>query len=99
MAQGQPRFLDALQKYDPDFHKAVSDFREAGRGKVLDAKTRVLISLALDAACGASRGVGSIARQARAQGVTDDEIRETLRIAATSGLYQVLVASGSAFPE
>lgn len=99
MAQRQPAFLDALQKYDPDFYKAVSAFREASRGKALDAKTGILISLALDAALGARDGVKNIARMARAQGVTDDEIRETLRIAATAKMYGALVVSANAFAE
>ena len=99
MAQRQPAFLDALEKNDPDFYKAVSAFREASRSTALDAKTGILISLAIDAATGATHGVKSIARRARAQGVTDDEIRETLRIAATANMYQALVTSANAYAE
>lgn len=99
MAQRQPAFMDDLEKYDADFYKVVSTFREASRSTVLDPKTAILISLAIDAATGATHGVKSIARRARSQGVTDDEIRETLRIAASAGLYQGIVTSAHAFSE
>ena len=46
----------------------------------LDAKTKHLIAMALDAIVGADRGVASLADVARQHGATEEEIGETLRI-------------------
>lgn len=53
MAQPQLRFFDALQKYDPEFYKAACGLRDASRGTALDPKTRILITMGLDAVIGA----------------------------------------------
>ena len=47
----------------------------------LDAKTKYLITLALDAYKGAQEGVKVLAAQARGAGATDMEICEALRLA------------------
>jgi alkylhydroperoxidase/carboxymuconolactone decarboxylase family protein YurZ len=57
-----------------------------------------LIALALDAAHGASHGVASIADQLRAQGTTDSEIAEALRLAYFAYGNSILTTSSAAFP-
>jgi len=65
----------------------------------LDVKTKVLITLALDAFHGADAGVRALAATARKLGVTDAQIVETLRIAYITSGMGTLVASRSAFVE
>ncbi len=99
MAQPQLRFFDALQKYDPEFYKAASGLRDASRGAALDPKTRILITMGLDAVIGASSGVKALAKQARALGASEDEIKETLRLVSSVKLNQALDAAMNAFEE
>jgi alkylhydroperoxidase/carboxymuconolactone decarboxylase family protein YurZ len=63
----------------------------------LDQKTKVLITLALDAAHGAREGVVSLAGQARSLGASDAEIAEAIRIAYFVAGNSVLAAAGAAF--
>lgn len=99
MAQPQLRFFESLQKYDPEFYKAALGLRDASRGTALDSKTRILITMGLDALIGASSGVKALANQARALGASEDEIRETLRLVSSVKLNQALEASMHAFEE
>lgn len=98
MTQRQPAFIDALQKYDPEFYKVVAAVREkTGAKGALDAKTKTLISLALDTAAGANQGVKNLAGRARALGASEDEIREVMRLVYSNRGSQALVAAQSAF--
>lgn len=99
MAQPQPHFFDALEKYDPEFYKAATAFRNASRGPSLDNKTRVLITMALDATNGAAHGVKNLSRQARALGATENEIKEVLRLVASNKMNEALATSMHAFEE
>lgn len=100
MVTRQPTFFDALQKYDPEFYKVVLPVREKSRAPgALDAKTKTLISLALDTASGASQGVKNLARQARGLGASDDEIREVLRLVYSNNGNKALSAAQAAFEE
>jgi alkylhydroperoxidase/carboxymuconolactone decarboxylase family protein YurZ len=63
----------------------------------LDIKTKVLITLALDAFHGAGGGVKVLAAAARNLGVTDGQIKEALRIAYSTSGMSALVASRAAF--
>ena len=98
--QRQPVFLDALQKYDSEFYKVVSAVREKAQARgALDAKTKTLISLALDTAAGASQGVKNLAGRARQLGASEDEIREVMRLVYSNKGNQALAAAQSAFAE
>ncbi len=100
MAERQPAFWDALQKYDPEFYKAAIPVREKARAiGSLDAKTKTLISLALDTMSGANHGVKNLAKQARALGASDDEIREVLRLVSNVKINQALSAAQAAFED
>jgi len=97
MAQ-RPTFMDELKKHDPVFFEAVSAVSAKSReGGALDAKTKALISLALDAAGSHPDGVRSLAARARAIGVKDQEIVETIRLVFMVAGIPGLVAGMSAF--
>ncbi|TGE34501.1 carboxymuconolactone decarboxylase family protein [Desulfosporosinus sp. Sb-LF] len=94
-----PIYLKFLENNDPDFAQAIEKvFTSAMTPGTLDQKTKLLIALALDAAHGAGQGVASIANQLRAQGVTDTEIAEALRIAYFAFGNSILATSSAAFP-
>lgn len=74
--------LQVFDKIDPELRKAVEDLRVLALSDgALPKKYKLLIAMALDAAHGASDGVGSLANQAIQAGATKDEIAETLRVA------------------
>lgn len=82
MSKNHPLFITALEKSDPELYKAVSglfDLSMAPGG--LDAKTKVLIALAIDAFSGSAEGVRSLAAAARGMGITEGQISEAVRIA------------------
>ncbi|MEL1136476.1 carboxymuconolactone decarboxylase family protein [Desulfitobacterium sp. THU1] len=93
-----PPFLRPLEAYDPilaqEIEKIVSlSFQKS----TLDERTRILITLALDAALGASEGVANLAGQARRLGVSDQEIADTLRLAYFTSGCSTLTTSFAAF--
>lgn len=95
-----PPFLKPLEKNDPEFAQAIEAVASAAfQPGALDAKTKILISLALDAAHGAREGVTALAQQARRVGITDQEIAEALRLAYFAFGNSILTSSFAAFPE
>ncbi len=96
----RPTFMDELRKRDPEFFELVgavmTKTREAG---ALDAKTKTLITLALDAAGSHPEGVRNLAARARAMGATEQEIIETIRLAFLGAGIPGLVAGLAAFRE
>ena len=93
-----PLYLKFLENNDPDFSQAIEKvFTSAMMPGALDQKTKLLIALALDAAHGASQGVSAIANQLRAQGTSDTEIAEALRIAYFAFGNSILGTSSAAF--
>jgi len=94
-----PPFLAAVDKYDPDFAKAIENVYSSAMGPgALDQKTRLLIALALDASHGASQGVTNIAKQLKNMGTDDAEIAEAIRIAYFASGNLILSSYSSAFP-
>lgn len=95
-----PPFLAALEKNDPKFAAVIEQVVTTSMSPgALDAKTKMLIALALDAAHGAVDGVASLAKQLRAIGTTDEEIAEALRLAYFAFGNSILVASSAAFEQ
>jgi alkylhydroperoxidase/carboxymuconolactone decarboxylase family protein YurZ len=99
MAQ-RTTFMDELRKRDPEFFELVSAVsnkaREAG---ALEPKTKTLITLALDAAGSHPEGVKNLAARARATGVREEEIIETIRLVFLVAGIPGLVAGLAAFTE
>ena len=82
MPKNYPPFVMELEKNDPELFKVVSSLFDIAMGPgELDAKTKVLITLALDAYAGSEQGVAGLAASARSMGITEGQIAETLRIA------------------
>ncbi len=76
-----PAFVEKFRNSDPKLVDLIAQLRDHAMAPgALDAKTKLLIAMALDAIVGADRGVASLADAARQNGATEEEIGETLRI-------------------
>jgi alkylhydroperoxidase/carboxymuconolactone decarboxylase family protein YurZ len=92
-------FMDKLKRLDPEFHEVMSAVSaKSQQPGTLDPKT-IILSLALDAAGSHPDGVRNIASRARAMGVKDQEIIETIRLAFMVAGIPGLVAGLAAFPD
>lgn len=92
-----PPFMQKVQKNDPELFDIVARFHNLVMGPgVLDAKTKLLIMLAVDALAGSS-GVKGIAETARKTGATESEIVEALRLAHYVAGNKVLFTAMAAF--
>lgn len=82
----EPEFLTKLRAHDPEFADHVAAIaQDAGTEDALSAQTKTLITLALDAADGNTTGVEDLAAVARSQGVSEEELVETVKIIANQG--------------
>lgn len=100
MAVHLPPFVQALEKRDPELYEAVKNVAGVANAPgALDAKTKTLISLALDAYIGSERGVAALAGRARELGATDQEINEALRLSYSVSGMKALATSTNAFPK
>ncbi len=98
MAVNLPPFVQQLAERDPELFEAVKKVTEVAMAPgALDAKTKTLIGLALDAYIGAERGVMVLANRARELGATEQEICEALRLSYSISGSRCLAASCSAF--
>ena len=79
MPQQSGGFLSKLEQVDPDFSKLIKEIRGEITTGALDAKTRSLISLAVHIAL--AQGDAKGAQSSRSLGATNDEIKETVRLA------------------
>lgn len=94
----KPWYMEAMEKRDPEFAQMLGSLmaKVSGPG-ALDAKTKTLITLALDAAGYHKDGVVALAKRARAQGASDAEIWETIRLAYLVGGFPGLTTGLAAF--
>ena len=100
MSKHLPPFVAALEKRDPElFGLMQSMIKPVLTPGALDVKTKVLISIAVDAISGADKGVKNLAAMARQAGATDDEIKEALRVAQASANIQFLSTMTAAFAD
>ncbi|MGB9955555.1 carboxymuconolactone decarboxylase family protein [Haloferax prahovense] len=96
----EPDFLKTLRAHDPEFADHVAAIaRNAGADNALSAQTKTLITLALDAADGNTSGVKNLAAVARAQGVSEQELAETVKVVANQGGLGRLAAAAHALEE
>ena len=78
----KPFFVEALERNDPELLGQMTSLQEfVSTDGALSAKTKTLMSMLADAILGHPEGVRAIAQRARAQGATDQEISETVRVA------------------
>lgn len=93
-----PAFLKPLGEKDPEFAQRVVDLMRAADAEgALPAKVKTLMSLLGDAILGHPDGVAAIAQRARQQGVSEQEIAETVRMAFMAGGLPALVTGLRAF--
>lgn len=85
-------FLRKLMETDPAFAEPVLKVRELATYTpgALDVKTKLLIAFALDVAHGEAAGAGILAKRARANGATDEEIADVVRVLYSTGGLQCL---------
>ena len=95
---GKPFFVEALENNDPELLKQMNSLQEfVSRDGALPARIKVLMSMLADAILGHTEGVNAIAKRARAQGATEEEIAETVRMAFYCAGMPGLVAGTFAF--
>ncbi|HOC08126.1 MAG TPA: carboxymuconolactone decarboxylase family protein [Bacillota bacterium] len=100
MAGQLPPFVEKFAVSDRELYDKVAEVREIAYPEDgLDRKTAILITLAIDAFKGAAGGVASLAKQARAAGATEEEIKQAIRIAYYVAGMQTLAAGSAAFDE
>lgn len=93
-------FIAAIEERDPEFFRVTKELQELiFKESSLDQKTKLLISLAVDACEGSAQGVASVARALRGLGVTDQQIAEVLRITYFAKGNSTLGVSMAAFDE
>lgn len=98
MEKRYPPFVESLKTTDPELFEVVAKNMDLALAPgELDAKTKTLIVLALDAMAGAPEGVRSLAARARELGVTEGQIAEALRLAYMVSANQTLVATRAAY--
>ena len=91
-------FIKSIQGWDADLYRITAELQQtAMQPGALDSRTKMLISLACDAALGSRHGVASVAAALRQMGVSDGEIAEALRLAYFCAGNSVLSACGAAF--
>lgn len=91
-------FISAIKDRDEKFFELTKSLQELVHSEsAIDAKTKLMISLAVDAAVGADDGVAAISDILRQMGVTDEQIAEVLRITYFTKANSTLVTSMAAF--
>ena len=94
----KPFFVEALEKNDPQLLRQMTSLQDfVSKDGALPAKIKTLMSLLGDAILGHPEGVKAIAERARAQGATEAEIAETVRMAFFCAGMPGLVTGTSAF--
>ena len=84
--------MNVLQNKDARHAEMIEQYRQVALAPgALDAKTKLLIALALDALAKAEDGVAALWQAAKSEGATEDEMLEAIRVAGYIG------AAGSAF--
>ena len=94
----KPFFVEALERSDPEMLAHMNSMQEfVGRDGALPAKIKTLMAMLGDAILGHAEGVKAIAERARAQGATEEEIAETVRMAFSCAGMPGLVTGTYAF--
>ena len=96
----KPTYMAALEKGDPELMRRVAEIQVfAGGDGALAAKVKTLMMMMGDAILGHADGVRALAQRARAQGASEAEIAETVRMAFVMGGLPGLVTATRAFEE
>lgn len=91
-------FISAIKDRDEKFFELMKGLQELVYSESeIDPKTKLMISLAVDAAVGADEGVATISNLLRQMGVAEEQIAEVLRITYFTKANSTLVTSMAAF--
>ncbi len=94
----QAWFLDLLQEHDPEFARLFAGEREfVMQEGAIPVRYKLLMTMLVDAVLNHTEGVSSLAQQARARGASEEEIRETVRLAFDTGGTPALIAALRAY--
>ena len=94
----KPFLVEALEKCDPELLEHMNSLQEfAGKDGALPGKIKTLMSMFADALLGHPAGVKALAERARAEGATEQEIAETVRMAFLCGGMPGLVTGTYGF--
>ena len=94
----KPFFVEALERSDPELLRIMNEVQQfAGKEGALPERVKTLMSMLGDAILGHGDGVKALAGRARAQGATEAEIAETVRMAFLIGGMPGLVTGTHAF--
>ncbi len=100
MPQNRPAFFSWMEKTDPRMSEEIANvFDLAMAPGELDARTKVMIAMCLDALAGAAMGVKSLAKTARGMGATEGQIAEALRLVYLVAGNKTLEAMRAAYEE
>ena len=95
-----PPCLKILEEHDPPYGILFSQLFELTFSPgALDAKTKLLIAMVVNANAGVGYGCSEIAKLLRGMKVKKEEIFEALRVAATVGAIQGVVTGAEAYNE
>ena len=98
MESHYPEPIAVLEKNDKELYELAKTVHDLALAPgELDARTKVLITMALDAAAGAEGGVRVLAAVARQMGVTEGQIKEVMRIVYLTAGMGALWTSKPAF--
>ena len=90
--------MELMEQHDPALAQLYSTNRDfAMQDGAIPNKYKVLMTLLADALLGHAEGVKSIAQRARALGVSEEEICETLRVVYHFGGAPALITGLNAF--
>ncbi|KXB06190.1 hypothetical protein AKJ52_02475 [candidate division MSBL1 archaeon SCGC-AAA382C18] len=97
MEEELPEFLEILKEKDPEYAgNILENYEKRFSDGALSAKTKILISLALDAGNGDIEGVKALTERAKELGATDDELLEVVEVVEGTCSFQGLSAASKA---
>ena len=98
MSNHYPPFVEAVKATDEELYEIITKNMDLALADgALDQKTKVMITMALDAFAGAVEGVKSLSQRARDLGATEDEIKEVLRISYMVASMKTLATTRAAY--
>jgi len=98
--KGPPPCLKILEEHDPKYGNLFSQLFELTFSPgALDAKTKLLIAMAVNANTGVGYGCSEIAKILKGMDVKKEEITEALRVATTVGAIRGVVTGAEAYKE
>ncbi len=90
------KVLEVLKKNDPKFAASLAHTIKDADGEILDKKTKILVKFAISSVLKQIEGVKIHAREAREEGISNEELADVARLVFLSsgipGLYSAINA-------